>query len=42
MPRNGWQRVQSITVKGQPTRAPFMAGLALGVGGYALLRVLLF
>jgi len=28
--------------KRQPTRAPFMAGLALGVGGYALLRVLLF
>jgi len=28
--------------KGQPTRAPFMAGLALGVGGYALLRVFLF
>ncbi len=28
--------------KGQPTRTPFMAGLALGVGGYALLRVLLF
>jgi len=32
----------AATVKGQPTRAPFMAGLALGVGGYALLRVLLF
>jgi len=28
--------------KGQPTRTPFMAGLALGVGGYALLRVFLF
>ena len=28
--------------KSQPTRAPFMAGLALGVGGYALLRVFLF
>jgi len=27
---------------GQRKRAPFMAGLALGVGGYALLRVLFF
>ena len=32
----------AATFKGQPRRAPFFAGLALGVGAYAVLRPVLF
>ena len=31
----------AASFKGQPRRAPFFAGLALGVGGYAILRALM-
>ncbi|HLK12311.1 MAG TPA: hypothetical protein VKW76_13105 [Candidatus Binatia bacterium] len=31
----------AMRVGGQPERSPLLAGLALGVGGYALLRLVL-
>lgn len=32
----------ATSVAGQPERAPLLTGLALGVGGYAIVRLLLF